>query len=238
MLTLGGCTPLPKGTGNAAAVPNAASAAVNRQIGDILRSHGERQVVTDGDGIGVAGNPARFNASLYSSKQNESGFVVENEFRIKLTPDREITEYVVGIGSTERKAMDDATVNFALTTFHPVYRMFFNPSDPHQAVDKVKMSDGKLREVAFGDLYARSAVDLGGALGPMRPRLKALIPQLRLDDGPHWIKIVYGQNRSAPVTVAVTMDNQDSLELTETVKNLPWPKREKYYLVKQFVVIK
>ena len=37
---------------------------------------------------------------------------------------------------------------------------------------------------------------------------------------------------------AVTLDNADSPALTEAVKELPWPKNEEFYMVKQFIIVK
>jgi hypothetical protein len=34
------------------------------------------------------------------------------------------------------------------------------------------------------------------------------------------------------------MDNNNAPELTEAVKKLPWPKREEFYMVKQFILVK
>ena len=36
----------------------------------------------------------------------------------------------------------------------------------------------------------------------------------------------------------VTMDNRGALELTDTVKKLPLPRHEEFYMVKQFVLVK
>ena len=54
----------------------------------------------------------------------------------------------------------------------------------------------------------------------------------------HWIKIVYANHHSKVMLCAVTIDNADSQTLTEAVNELPWPKKEEFYMVKQFSVVK
>ena len=47
------------------------------------------------------------------------------------------------------------------------------------------------------------------------------------------------QNHHSKVMLcAVTLDNADSPALTGAVKELPWPKQEEFYMVKQFIVVK
>ncbi|MCI0357825.1 MAG: DUF6348 family protein [Planctomycetaceae bacterium] len=203
-----------------------------------LQGHGETKIVTDAKGVGLEGNPARLRASIYGSeRQQDGGYVVETEFRMTLPGGAEIVEFVAGIGDSEDAAIDDSMVNFTLTTFHVVYKAFLNPNDPHQTIKEVAIG-GKPRQVAFGDLFLRGEQGINADLNAMQPSIEDALGGLALSDGPHWIKIVYGQHNKAPTIVAVTLDNNDQLELTEKIKQLDWPKHDGFYMVKQFIVIK
>src|SRR5690349_3578195 len=99
---------------------------------DWLREHGETNVVVDAAGVGLKGSAARLRASLYGSEQHASNsFVAELEFRVHIPSGGEIVEFVAGSGESFDRAVDDALVNFTLTTFHVLYKAFFNPADPH-----------------------------------------------------------------------------------------------------------
>ena len=37
--------------------------------------------------------------------------------------------------------------------------------------------------------------------------------------------------------MAVTLDNEDAVSLTEKIKSLDWPKQDEFYMAKQFIVI-
>lgn len=205
---------------------------------DLLKSHGEKNVVTTAEGVGLQGNATRLKTSLYGSKRQGDGFVVETEFRIRLASGQEIVEYVAGVGETESKAINDTLLNFTLTTFHPVYKLFMNPADPHQKVEPLMLADGTSRQMAMGDLFLRGGKQNASFdLNQMRPKIKAAIAKLPLSAGPHWIKLVYAQSKSQPVTVAVTLDNSDQEDLTSAVKALDWPRQDKFYMVKQFIAL-
>ncbi len=204
-----------------------------------LKAHGETNIVVDGGGVGKAGNPTRLKASQYGSEKHQDGrYVVETEFRIRLPSKEEIIEFVAGMGDSEEKAADDSLLNFTLSTFHVVYKSFLNAADPHQTIEKITIN-GAAHELFMGDIYTRgpeSSEKLD--LEPMRAQIKAAVVALPLDKRTHWIKIVYYQQGGRARTVAVTLDNQDHEALTTSIKALKWPISDKYYVMKQFIVIK
>jgi len=204
---------------------------------DWLKAHHESKVVIDTDGVGIAGNTTRLKASRYGSNKNKNGCVLEVEFRIRLPGGGEIVEYVAGMGATEDQAAKDALVNFILTTFHVVYKSFINSSDPHQTIEEVPIG-GKARKMAMGDLYMRGdKQDHPIDLNAMRQPIRDAISRLPLSGQPHWIKIVYGQDNGKLIVVSATLDNAEHESLTSAIRDLNWPKSEKAYVVKQFIVV-
>lgn len=217
----------------------AASAKYDTFFREWLTRHGEKEVVVDADGVGVATNPIRLKTSVYDSKKHDDGgYTVELEFKIRLPGGEEIVEYVAGGGQTEEKATQEALANFTISTFHVVYKAFVNPNDPHQAVFNATI-DGTTREVLPGDLYLQGTEESQAIdFKPLRPQIAAAIEELPLSAGPHWIKIVYGHNAGEPILVAATLDNHDSQPLTDAIGKLNWPKSDGYYMAKQFIVVK
>jgi hypothetical protein len=204
-----------------------------------LKAHQHTDVVVDADGVGVGGNDTRLRASLYGSKRHEKGgYVVEVQFNVRLPSRREIIEFVAGGGDTEQKAINDALLNFTLTTFHVVYKGFINDADPHLKSTTVAIN-GVSRHLITGDIFMRgTASDKKIDLGPMRAEIQGALKSLPLTPEPHWLKIVYSQNNGKPMTVAVTLDNTDHPGLTDAVRRLNWPHTDGFYMAKQFIVIK
>jgi hypothetical protein len=68
--------------------------------------------------------------------------------------------------------------------------------------------------------------------------MRGAIEGVSLTDSPHWIKIVYSQSEKKPATVSVTLDNEEHPGLASAVRALAWPKRDSFYMAKQFIVIR
>ena len=122
-----------------------------------LKAHGHSDVVVDGDGVGVEDNRTRLKAFLYDSKKHPNGgYIAELQFTIRLPSGLTITEFVAGTGNTQEDAINDAKVNFVLSTFHVVYKGFINPDDPHLRVASMVINDTK-RDIIMGDMVGRGA---------------------------------------------------------------------------------
>jgi hypothetical protein len=201
-----------------------------------LEGHNEKEIVSDKKGVGIVGNSTRLRAKVLGSKKHErGGYIVEVEFRIEIPPYGEIVEGLSGLGVDEEKAVNDALLNFTLTTFHVVYKGFINNNDPHQTVEKTMIA-GREREVFIGDILTRGKD--APRLDSLRPKILAEIKKRQLSNRPHWIKIVYTQIHGKPDVVAALLDNNDDLELVEKIKQLDWPVSENVYIAKQFILIK
>ena len=239
VLLVAGCARTPQQSAPAAAKGARDPGPSNEMLFDLLKEHGEKEIISDVNGVGIRGNVTRIRGEIQDSKPERNGYLVETEFRIRLPEGREILEYVAGVGDTQTKAENDGVLNFVLTTFHPIYKTFINPADPHQPIEKLKMANGDTREVALGDIVVRGATGKAPLdLDHVHPLIKAAIQKAPLMGGPHWIKIVYSQAKSKPLTASATLDNFDNADLAAAVKQAPWPRREEVYIAKQFIVIK
>jgi hypothetical protein len=160
------------------------------------------------------------------------------EYKTHLPNGETIVEYVAGSGKTQEGAIAHASVNYVLTTAHVIYKAFMNPADEHQRMRSVMIA-GKPRDLFAGNLIqfgenSNESIDLES----FSAQIQDLVIATPLPPGPHWIKIIYSQIHSAPMVVAVSLDNHDSAEMTTAVQNLKWPSREQFYMVKQFIVVK
>lgn len=221
------------------APPTAEKSQTEAFFSDWLTAHGEKDVVLDERGVGLAGNATRLRASTYGVKPRPAGgFSVEMEFRITLPDRREIVEFVAGIGEDETAAREDSMKNFILSTFHVIYKSFLNPEDPHQMIETVAI-DGADRAVVAGTLYMRTNKELDATqMKTITEGIKEALRRQHFDGRPHWVKIVYGQNEGKPMTLAATCDNRDDAALHAAAQRIAWPVRDEFYMAKQFIVIK
>ena len=186
---------------------------------DWLEEHGEKEVVEDENGIGVAGNTTRLKASLYAVNPHPSGSSVEVEYRVLLPDGNVVVEFVAGLGEDPEKAKKHAMANFILTTFHPLYRTFINELDPHQELEVMDMAESK-REACFGNLMFMGSAELTQEeMDDSALQIRDMVTRHPPGKGIHWFKVIYAQQDGQPATYAVTMNNADS----EFLKRLSIP---------------
>lgn len=204
---------------------------------DWLKNHGEPEVIADRDGVGIKGNPTRLRTVIYKATEHaRDRHVVELEFRARLGHDREIVEFVAGMGTSLEQARSDAFANLVLTTLHVVYKAFLNPADPHQSSTMVTIGTVQ-RQLVAGNLYSRGTTNSTRGLDNLQPQLEKAVCSVSYSADPHWIKVVYSHANGAAGTVEVTVDNTVHPGLTDAIRNLGWPTSTEFYLAKEFLIL-
>jgi hypothetical protein len=235
-LILAGCNREPGR--RAAESPRAKSDEYNSFFEGWLKSHGEKNVVSSPDGVSVANNPVGFSAKTYGVEQSDKGCTAEIEFTTVLPDKRLIVDYVAGIGADAKAAKGDAIANFTLTTFHVLYSALINDKDPHLKPVMHKVH-GKPRNFYIGGwgIRTQSPIDQS-ILDKLTEHFVARIQQLDLDEKTHWVKVVYGQHKGEIIAADITLDNVGDDRLNPAVHKSPWPKRDDFYMLKLFILIK
>jgi hypothetical protein len=203
-----------------------------------LVAHGEKNVVTKGAAVTLAGNPALFAARTFGTDNQANGTTVEVEFLTTLPDGRIIQDFVAGMGKDEKSAQNDALANFTLTTSHVLYAAFFNEKDAHTP-PKIETIHGKPRKIYLGDMYVRGTSPDRAALDAVKDfTFKAIKKTLPNDNKPHWFKIVYGQNQGKMMSFQTTMDLEQDSEFNQAMKEVSWPNSDQFYLLKMFILVK
>lgn len=203
-----------------------------------LKRHGEKEIISSRDGVSVSGRPIRFSARTHRVLETKGGWCAELEFRTVLPDKRVILDYVAGMGADTGAAKVDALTSFTISTFHVLYSAFINERDPHIEPELHDMG-GRSRAFHIGDWMVRSKTPFESETTDRLTRYVVdRIRETDLDETPHWIEVVYGQNQGKVLECATTLDNGTDPRLRSAVAGAPWPKRHEFYMLKLFVVVK
>ncbi|MEM7313846.1 MAG: DUF6348 family protein [Planctomycetota bacterium] len=210
--------------------PDEVTEQARKYFSDWLKDHGEENVINDDGGVGVAETETRLWAFLYGDS--------EIEFRIVLPDDREIVEFVAGMGEDREKATAGAMVNFCLSTLHVAYSCFMNEDDPHMDHEEIMIA-GKPFTLTSGGIVAFGGEELPKFDG-VSAKVHAVLANssINLENKPHWLKIVYGQMKGEMILASVTLDNDTNDLLTSRVAELAWPESKDFYMAKEFLVLR
>lgn len=199
-----------------------------------LAARGEKEIVRDDRGVGVARSPVRVQGRLRVATQRAKA-VVEMEFRVRLAEGAEIVELAGGQGPTTEAARREAFQGFAATVLGPVRDAFF-PGAGSTSPERVGAS---ARELFIGAPVVLGVDSSAIVLTTLRSELPAALGSVPFPAGrPSWCKIVHTQRDQQAIGTEVLLNNQPHPQLSETLSRLDWPKRKEGYLAKLFVVVK
>lgn len=199
-----------------------------------LAARGEKDVVRDDLGVGVARSPVRVQGRLRVATQRAKA-VVEMEFRVRLAEGIEIVELAGGQGPTTEAARREAFQGFADTVLGPVRDGFF-PGAGSAVPERVSES----RHEYFVGVPVVLGSESGAIIltGPCS-KLALALSSVDLPGGrPSWCKIVHTQRDHQAIGTEVLLNNQPHPQLSEKLSRLDWPKRKEGYLAKLFVVVR
>jgi hypothetical protein len=203
-----------------------------------LKAHGEKDVVSLSEGVSVAGSPVRFSARTYGVDHEGKSSTVEIEFTTLLPDKRTVVDYVAGWDEDIKSAKADAIANFTLTTLHVLCSALINDKDPHLRPQMHNVG-GKPRAFYIGGWGIRTQSPIErAALERLSRHVVDCIIGAGLDDQMHWVKVVYGQNKGKLIVSEATFDNFLDKRMTAAVNKGPWPKKDDFYMLKLFVLVK
>jgi|GEM_PF-1461964 len=207
--------------------------AARKFFSEWLKGPGEKNVVNDGSGVGVAENNTRLWAFHYGDEES-----TEIEFRIVLEDGRAIVEFLSGMGVEGKDATQSAFMNFCMSTFHVVYSCFMNTDDEHMDHEDITIGgqDFVLTSGGIFSLGSKDLPDFKGMSDQVHEELQ--YSDLDLAAKPHWLKVVYGQSNGEKILCSVTLDNEVASKMTQNVEKLDWPEIDGFYMAKEFMVLR
>jgi hypothetical protein len=116
-------------------------------------------------------------------------------------------------------------------------RAFFNTIDNQVDIADWQI-DGKPRCVVVGNMGIRGQPpDHDRLPTAWFSQLESKLKSISLNSGVHWVRVYYAQMKNEVNELEVLLDNNDWGELRTSLDDIEWPKGEKFFSVRLFMVI-
>lgn len=196
-----------------------------------LKPHGIIAVHNDGIVTVPEHSNHRFVLQVYESGEN----TVSLEAMCRLPSGQLMIERLAGIGDTQKDAILDVQTNFANSVFHVWLSALLGK--PNQfAKEYVWKVNGTDRNITVGFPTARGEFEAGANAG-WQDAWHSAVRELPLSSETHWASICYCQNAGKLLACDTLVDNNDCESAKEKVLSFAWPARDKFYLIRQFLII-
>lgn len=148
-----------------------------------------------------------------------------------------ILESFAGLGDNFTTANLDAFENFKNNSFHTILSAFFlSKFDKEIQKDNWEIN-GKNFEIFSSNLGIRGTKPTSFSTEWLT-QLNAEIQKLQLEEGVHWVRLLYAQNQNQTTACEVLLDNEPCLLIQEKAEKFLWNRQEEFYSVRVFMILK
>lgn len=182
-----------------------------------------------------SGEPA-IQAKTVKENVHPTSVSIQWDVSVALGDGRTLIESFMGIGSDRRDAENDAASVFSRAVFHVLYKALYDRNDLHQLVEEWSIA-GVPRSVIVGDNVVRGDLDTANRAVELADSFDETLKASALKGGLHWIRTFYAQMNNELLGAEVLLDNEPWPELETKWRELPWPRAEKYYSVRRFLIV-
>ncbi|AFE05988.1 hypothetical protein COCOR_04722 [Corallococcus coralloides DSM 2259] len=211
------------------------STPANEQLAELLRAH-DLALQEEGEWLRVSPRGPRFQATFTDTRTEPGSCTRRLDVWLEPWTGRWVVESVVGVGTTEAEALNDALMHFARASLHVLLAAFVRPPDEHVTVETWQVG-GIDRKVILGNIITR-----GDNPGPKleEPWFKAFESALRslpLASGTHCVRVYYAQRDEKRMALEVLLDNQPWQALADLLETASWPAAPGFLSRRLFLVL-
>jgi hypothetical protein len=147
---------------------------------------------------------------------------------------RRIVESFACYGATIAEGRGAALQRFAQGSLHPLMATL---EDPRHGSDQVEWETWGDFRVCLGALLRQWSDDVPVEFGPFLDEIKTRLLAAKLSREPHWYRTFVAVGNDGVIGRDALLDNDEWAPGVEAVAGWPWPRAEKPYALRQFVLL-
>ena len=211
---------------------------VNAYIAEWLTSHGYNKYENTDKGLYLEEAKVTIHGEIFgiNELQKDELYSVETRLSIEFKSGKKLEDFGAGIGKTPGDGFLDALNNFCLTTMHPVYSELLDHDDPHVRKESWNIRGNK-RNVFLADWGMRGELLSDRTKKEVENLIETQLENMDLSNDVHWVKLVVSSLSGDISTLELTVDGIADESINKALESYSWPKSEKFYMAKVFLVI-
>jgi hypothetical protein len=175
-------------------------------------------------------------AHVSDQTQHSTAVVVRLDVEFEYAALRVIRESFAGKGASREAALQDAFQNFSVNTLHVLLASFFGQTQDSVTEETWQIA-GREAKLYLGPAGIRGQVGQSPDYANWFPLVEKHLKNTELSSGVHWLRIFVAQLQNDVLDCEVLLDNHTNPELQVELARYPWPRREEYYSVRQFLIV-
>lgn len=200
----------------------------------LLTAHGY-DAHLKGDRVVVTGHEAQWSGEIHTQKNGDEP-MVQVDIAVHLPGGHTVIESFAGIGSELQYALGDAFNTFTQNSFHVLLSAFFGGNECE--VQEWPLPTGRFRVFISGATFRGDPPGEGEEMVEWYNSFALGIAHTPLDhNGPHWIRLYYGQHERKTMMCEVLLDNEVWEGAQEAMAQYPWLEADEFYSARLFMVL-
>ncbi|MDR2121843.1 MAG: DUF6348 family protein [Flavobacteriaceae bacterium] len=203
-------------------------------LANILRAH-ELNILEYKDWILVDEQLPAISASTREYKEYEKGASIRLDITLLLGNKKVIRESFEGIGKDEISATQNAFQNFAANSLYVLLSAFWQVKNEEQTGVEEWDIQGNLWNVYIGNFGCKGDFNIPHDL------FKTIEEQIQKEDlkeDIYWLQFYYANINGKEKIIETLKNNENWPELLNKIKNVDWDDSDKFYSLRNFIILK
>ena len=205
---------------------------INITLGELLKSH-HVDISNEGDWFVPNQSLPAIRCYWHESPENESGRL---DIQVLVKDGLVLDECFAGVGKGQEGFLDGLQ-NFAVNSFHVLLAAFWDKNDPEQVMTEQWEVGGSIYTAYIGNFGTRASDGIHpGVPEETFSHIENAIKSTDLKEQTHWVRTFFCNIGDEQIYEAL-VDNDNWVEGESALKKINWPKSEKYFSVRNFIVL-
>lgn len=207
---------------------------LNQILHAAFTAHGHPVREENGKLIPRLQTPAAFDTLAYVSQRHPNAVITRLDVETTLPDGRQLYESYGDIGQTVEEALSGNWENFQESAFHTL----LNALDGRHDTAEHRTLGGTPFHIHTGSAVIKYAGEKPALpTDALTAAIREALHRIRPAPAIHFARFYYSQSANNTDCVEFMLDNQNHPFAEQALARLPWPQREHFYSLRQFLVL-